>query len=295
MPAASSTVVDRWRLPLREASALGLRRVAGSLELLSVDDDRYHLSRSALTPPLVVPREPTDVGPAFGVGSHARESNFEGVDADGRGRVFLLRENDAQVVVLSADLTRVERTIDLKVGDGALGRQWAADDNSRGEGLVLLDNGHLLIAKQRRDPWLIEFGPIGDEPAGFRPGLSVGPDDHFPLPGGDPATFGVLAAWPIAESTGLTSLNDLAVDDDGGLWAVSSGSACLARLRGPLTPDGRVPEFDTWRLPLEVVPDRDDRPKAEGLVRWPGRGWLVALDLDGRAPGRPNLVLLDGP
>lgn len=293
MPAASLITVGQWHLPLREASALGVRRTSGGLELLAVDDERFHVLRASLSGSLV-PAQPVDVGDAFGVPTKAEGSNFEGVSADGRGRVFVLRENNSQVVALTSDLARVRRTIDLRVRGDWLGRDWAADDNARGEGLLLLRNGHLLVAKQRV-PWLIEFGPVGARAEGYRTGLAVGPDDTFPLPDEERATFDVLADWQVPAGAGLGSLNDLAVDGSGRLWAVSSDSARLARLSGALDPAGASPTFDTWRLPADVVPDKPRR-KAEGLVLWPGRGWLVALDLDGRGTdGQSNVFLLEGP
>jgi hypothetical protein len=177
------------------------------------------------------------------------------------------------------------------VGDDALGREWARDANSRAEGLLLLNNGHILVGKQRRRPWLVEFGPAG-EPEGFDADLLVTADHPFPLPATDAATFDVLDAWPVARGSTVRSLNDLAVDEQGRLCAVSSASASFARLAGPLRPGGAEVDFETWPLPVQVVPN-PERDKAEGLAFWPGHGWLVALDLG--AHGRPNLFLLREP
>jgi hypothetical protein len=57
---------------------------------------------------------------------------------------------------------------------------------SRGEGAVLLQNGHLLAAKEKKPAALIEFGPLGAEPVGLAKGGAlrnrvrwpVMPDDH---------------------------------------------------------------------------------------------------------------------
>jgi hypothetical protein len=65
------------------------------------------------------------------------------------------------------------------------GEEWHADDNARGEGLLMLRNGHLLVAKQREKPRPIEFGPPDHESRGFRPGHALQIDEPFSLPAGE--------------------------------------------------------------------------------------------------------------
>ena len=98
-------------------------------------------------------------------------SQFEGVAADGAGRVFILEESPGHVYVFDAALTKVEARITLRVRPddpafATLAEAWAAHPNSRGEGIVLLDRGHLLILKEKDPRRLIEFGPDGDQPVG---------------------------------------------------------------------------------------------------------------------------------
>lgn len=148
----------------------------------------------------------------------------------------------------------------------------------RGEGLLLLRNGHLLVAKQREDPRLIEFGLADDEPGGFRPGDALLVDESFSLPAGETVTFAVLASWPLDADTELESINDLAIDAAGRLHVVSSKSRCLARLDADLDPQGGTAALTAWPLPADLFADEDD--KAEGLVFAPQVGWLIALDLE---------------
>jgi hypothetical protein len=81
--------------------------------------------------------------------------------------VLLLQEGPSRVLVLSAGLARVEAVVELAVAPGqpGFGREWGADDNARGEGLLLMARGHMLVAKQKDPVCLIEFGPAGDAPA----------------------------------------------------------------------------------------------------------------------------------
>jgi len=284
----------RWELPLAEASALSLRQdgAGGGLELLAVDDERFELALSAIDGGVVPPAEPVDIRAAVanGGGDGDGGSDFEGVASDASRRVFVLQERGQRVLVLDEGLSGLHCTITLSVprGHADLGREWHADENTRGEGLVLLRSGHLLVGKERDAPWLIEFGPPGDDPAGFAPGDALRPDETFSLPRGGTVAFEVLAAWRVDPEAGVGSVNDLATDAGGRLHVVSAGSRSLARSEA-LDPRGGVAALTAWPLPADLFENEDD--KAEGLVFAPGLGWLVALDRGRRVP---NLFCLSG-
>jgi hypothetical protein len=44
-------------------------------------------------------------------------------------------------------------------GRGEIARLWSDPKGSRGEGMVLLPGGHLLVAKEKKPATLIELGP----------------------------------------------------------------------------------------------------------------------------------------
>ena len=111
-----------WQLPLLEASALASRRVgvgAGRrTEILAVDDERYLLARAVINGSQIdVPLNGDDLTAAMTAANvHSPSgSDFEGVACDGGGRVFILQEGASRIVVVSADLKRVVRTITLQV------------------------------------------------------------------------------------------------------------------------------------------------------------------------------------
>jgi hypothetical protein len=109
--------------------------------------------------------------------------------------VLLLQEGPSRVLVLSAGLARVEAVVELAVAPGqpGFGREWADDDNARGEGLLLMDRGHLLVAKQKDPVCLIEFGPAGDAPLGVSPETLLAPGSPCPAArAGGPST---TASW----------------------------------------------------------------------------------------------------
>jgi hypothetical protein len=286
-----------WQLPLNEVSALSLRNgdADEGVELLAVDDERRELAVAEIAAGAVLPpAEAQDVEAAVLAVSAAGASDgsdFEGVASDASRRVFVVQEGADRVLVFDQRLGIVEQTITVSVPPDQpdFGLEWHADDNARAEGLLLLRSGHILVAKQREMPRLIEFGPADDGPAGFAPGDALAPTETFPLAGGSTVAFGVVASWRVDPDSGLESINDLAVDADGRLHLVSSKSRSLARLDAALEPTGETAALTTWPLPADLFESDDD--KAEGLVFAPELGWLVALDLERLAP---NLFQIGG-
>jgi hypothetical protein len=285
------TVQNSWSVALEEASALCHRATgAGAGDLLAVDDERCAVARSPAATGGLSGGVVADLTGLVPGGVPASGSNFEGVAADDRGRVFVLQESDDRILVFDPAMEALEGTITLTVAadEPGFGSQWHADDNARGEGLLLLGDGHVLVGKQKKPVRLIEFGPAGDAPSGFVPGAALAPGAAFPIAAGD-AELRVLASWPLANGTPLESINDLAVDEHGRLFVVSSKSRAVARLETDLEPTGGDARFTVWPLPAELFETDDD--KAEGLTFVPGLGWLVALDLGRLAP---NLFSIDG-
>ena len=88
------------------------------------------------------------------------DPQIEAVCADGLGRVLLLQETPPRVELIDPKALKVVASIDLVVeGRGEIARSWSDPKGSRGEGTVLLPGGHLLIAKEKKPPAFIEFGP----------------------------------------------------------------------------------------------------------------------------------------
>jgi sugar lactone lactonase YvrE len=280
-----------WELPVLEASALCMTQDGGgTARLLAVDDERYELATAEIADGDLGPGAKTSVRTAV-PDADSRSSEFEGVAVDGDSCVFVVQEGADRILVLDPELQSVTRVIALSVppDQPEFGEEWESDPNARAEGLLLLDNGHILIAKQRKEPRLIEFGPPGSAAEGFARGGALAPGDAFPLEGDGDVTFEVLASWLVDPKAGIKSVNDLACDEDGRLYVVSSKSRVLARVDGDLAPEGGLARLTPWKLPGDLFETDDD--KAEGLVFTPQLGWLVALDLDRAAP---NVYAISG-
>jgi hypothetical protein len=275
---------DTWALPLKELSALALRRLPSrARELIAVSDDDYTVVSAKLSDddePAQAVSHPLAEQLPHTVTDATEGSEFEGVACDSGGLVFVLQEGPARVLVLSPDFRALRQTIQLRVSpdEPGFGAEWHDEPNKRGEGLLLMRNGHLLVVKQRKPVRFIEFGPAS-EPGGIESQSLLGPDRRFDLPQGEQADFDVLASWPLHDDCRdrFESINDLAVGDDGRLYVLSSKSRRIGRVEPHVGIDeDSVRLSDEWDLP-ERLPG-GGKGKPEGLTILDGLRPLVSID-----------------
>ncbi len=261
-------------LPMRELSALALRRNGNGAELLAVGDEDFSVLISELDEHGVAGRtKREDLFPVLllrGI-DLGGGSGFEGIAADGEGLVVILQEERSRLLVFDANLRRLEQTIELAVPRDTpdFGRGWHTDTNKRGEGLLLLKDGHVLVGRQK-DVYLIEFGPHGAAPLGVSADTVLPADAAFELGAGELVP---LAWWPIEA---LKSANDLALGGDGRVYVISSKTSTIARLLERLEPGGDATPDQLWTL-AGTLPPGDPDPQPEGLVLV-GECPLVAFD-----------------
>ena len=269
------------KLKVRDVADIPLREVSGlasiGQRLLAVGDHDPALF-SAVLEPWPLRWEGIDLAnldlPEGGV-------QFEAVAATDEQTVLVLQEQPARVLYIDLSGPRLVGTFLLDVPEGHRLRQgWLGDRSSRGESLLLAERGHLLVVKEKDPPAILEFGPPGDAPVGWRRGVRPTP----PAPGDSRLT--VLATWWLGErmQSELPDISDAAVGPDGRMYLLSDQGSAIARLPDVLDPSGGTVEpVATWRIA--------GRPKnAEGLVILADGTPLIGLDT--KAP-RDNLLQLD--
>lgn len=157
----------------------------------------------------------------------------------------------------------------------ALAGRWD-DPTSRGEGLVLLRGGRLLVAKEKRPRGLVEFGPTGTRPRGLRRDDFLDPDEPWEPPDGE-VTYHALALWKLRGEAkkALGDISGISVGPDRSLWLLSDRSGVLARLElaaGLPRGGGPIKGVDeVFRLPKGAT-------KAEGVAAVEHGRVLVVLD-----------------
>ena len=278
-------VVD---VPLREVSGICLwRGPKGRMALLAIGDHKAKLAWLPLPAPEKGPLDwqTTNVGKLPGSDLPKSDPQIEAVCADGTGRVLLVQESPPRAELIDAKFSRVVASIHLIVeGKSDLARSWSDSEASRGEGAVLLNGGHLLIAKEKKPAVLIEFGPRGARPRGLARGTALAPGARWPVEKGS-HDFVALATWTPEETLAdaCEDFSDLEIGPDGRLYLLSDKSATIARL-ADLRPGGRsVACTAVWRLD-----DLDGKP--EGLSFDATGRAVVALD---KRKASKNLVLLE--
>jgi hypothetical protein len=280
-------VVD---VPLREVSGICVRRRRNHRKSLIAVGDRaakiawfsqprsdrgridWHTSKISKLPGSMLPK---------------RDPQIEAVCADGLGRILLLQETPPRVELIDPKALKVFAWIDLVVeGREGIARSWSDPKGSRGEGVVLLPGGHLLVAKEKRPAAFIEFGPPGSRSRGLVRGGALADGERWRIKKGH-HRFVALAIWLPNKTLRKTcaDFSDLEIGPDGYLYLLSDKSFTIARIDDLTVGGGTASLVDAWRLS-----DLDGKP--EGLAFTAEGRAIVALDT--RKP-RQNLVLLEPP
>jgi hypothetical protein len=181
--------------------------------------------------------------------------------------------------------SKVIASIDLAVeGRGEIVEAWQDTKGSRGEGVVLLPGGHLLVAKEKKPAAFIEFGPLNSRSRGLLRGGTLPKGERWPIKRGS-HRFVSLAIWLPDKRLAKTcaDFSDLEIGPDGRLYLLSDKSSTIARLDDLPAGGGTASLLDAWRLD-----DLDGKP--EGLAFTADGRAVVGLDM--RKPRR-NLVLLE--
>jgi hypothetical protein len=272
------------RLDCHELSSLCLGRGG---ELLGVGDASFRIARGELGP-LRGGARSASLRKLVEDRSDER-SQWEGIAVDAVGHVFVLQEHagrdrPSHVFVFPPDLDALVGVVELHVpeGDEHWRRSWRADPNARGEAVLLLGHGHLLVVKQAEPIRLIEFGPPDEQPLGLGPAQLAG----APFVSGRPSVvrYEPLGSWKLepGDEPPLESVNDATVWEDS-LYVVSRRSRRVARLR--LESDALV-VAQSWKLPKAI-----ENP--EGLAILADASPVVADDQPKENRERDNVFKLE--
>jgi hypothetical protein len=278
-------VVD---VPLREVSGICLRRSRnGRMSLIAVGD------RVAKIAWFSEPRsdegeidwQTSSIAKLSGSLLPKHHPQIEAICADGLGRVLLLQETPPRAELIDPKALKVVASIDLVVeGRSEITKAWSDPEGSRGEGMVLLPGGHLLIAKEKKPAAFIEFGPPHSRSRGLVRGGALAGGEPWPIKEGQ-HRFVALAIWLPDKTLAKTcaDFSDLEIGPDGYLYLLSDKSCTIARVGDLPAGGGTAAVLEAWRLD-----DLDGKP--EGLA-FTAQGRAI-IGLDTRKPRR-NLVLLE--
>lgn len=284
-----SEVID---LPVVEASGVAVRETERGTVVLVVGDRTAEVGACLIgTDGELDDWTTIDLAELPGWPTPGGDSQFEAIAADGGSLVAVMCEDPPIVLVADTDTRELRAEIRLTAPAGsALDGQWD-DASSRGEGLVFLSDGRLLVAQEKRPRALIEFGPIGTEPKGLSSDDLLGSGESWVAPSGR-VEFVPLSVWTLksAAKRALGDISAIGTDAQGNLWLLSDKSQRVGRLGldVPLAPhDDEVRDLDEiWDLPEGAV-------KPEGIAALGDGRVLVALDT-GSTSGNGMIVTRPG-
>src|SRR5215203_1109997 len=185
-------------VPLQEVSGVCLRREAGGDMALVAFGDRTSMAAWVELPSDDAGEwvwKTVDLADVKGSLIPRDDPQVEAVCADGAGRILILQEWPPRLELLDWAARRVVSRISLEIpADHPLYDSWFNSEGSQGEGAAFMQNGHLLIAKEKDPAAFIEFGPPGEEPSGFDQDSALKAGAGWPIQEGA-HVFVPLAVW----------------------------------------------------------------------------------------------------
>ncbi|BCT68111.1 hypothetical protein [Nitrosospira sp. NRS527] len=312
-PKKALTVTEQYNLPIAEVSGLAIvwsikneKRGANedSVNLYAIGDKRYEVANFRANGVSDAIMDVHDAAPVIGK-DKKDVSEWEAIAMDGKDTICMLSETRSEISCIDRGLQQDRGSFSLDTSSiSDLDSAWQARPNSRGEGMILMKKGHVLVLKEKEPPMLVEFGPEGDAPMGYGPstflqageafaGLQSVDPDKADQPGqpdrrASSQRLVALKTWKFS-----AHLSDLAKDaseitlgPDGRVYLLSQEGSALIRLERILKPDENKVGVDQgayWNLPAGLE-------KAEGLVIDTHMRPWIGIDI--KQTHKPNLFRL---
>lgn len=269
-PVPTLEVSQRRHLPIKELS--GLSRIAGARDqLLAVGDRQPHLVEWSLVNPDQQPNVLSFARPMverFSLcmtavhGSCEKYlkhllTDWEAVATDAQGRRFVVQEHSEAIVVFDKQLTKVERMIYGMYHDAFAKivknstRKFKV--NALGEGLILLKNGHFLLAKEKYPPSIVEFGPADDQPMGLSASTMLGSEESFQFQSDEfRQRYEALHFW-VRGGHSKCDISEITASPTGRLYLLSQNCGQIMELPHLAPNTTQLRALRTFNLPREVV------------------------------------------
>lgn len=256
-------VLARYDSPVREASGLCVFTLGGREHLAVVGDRRPIVAWAPLE--AGAPGEWTECDVAHVAGAPDNIGQFEGVADAGEGRLLVLGEEPAMLILVDPVAGRCLGWWSISVTDlPDFQELWDRDDNSRGEGVLPLADSRVLIVKEKDPVLAVELAPPGEPSSVAWKGVG----EAWRIPAGNTLT---VSHWAeVADAPGdLSDCEPVA----GRVLAVSDQDRCLVEL---------VREGESVSVGKRIALDKAiDKP--EGLAVTASGDWFVAMDAPDRA------------
>lgn len=267
------SITARYNIPIAELSGLAILRSGmkatgtndtdGNISLYAIGDASYEIASFRINRSSGEARNRVDDVASI-LSKHIKDaSQWEAIATDSVDTLCMLSETRSEVSCLDLSLKAVQGTFKLDVSNiKYLDRAWQDRPNSRGEGMILMKNGHALILKEKQPSLLIEFGPKGDSPMGYGPDTFLEHGEAFTI--SRSSYWVALKVWNFSDHLAelARDASEITLGPDGRVYLLSQESSTLIRLEKALKADEDKVSVDHdayWRLPIGIK-------KAEGLI-----------------------------
>lgn len=257
-------------LKLHELSGLTKHPSLPEMTYLAIGDRSYEIAQ------FTIPSDPSkalsfDLAKKVPGAAAQRSSQWEAIQADSNGTIVLLVEDPARILIVSLKDKDVTGSYDLVVNEEhPLAKSWKEQASSRGEGLLLLEDGFILVAKEKNPRALMLFGPMG---SALPSKVQLLKSPSWKTPAQEMKSLELLYSWEPSEKAALqlADVSDLAADINAGIFLLSDESRRICEIRLPLLTTAA--HFDTNSC--FVFPGK--LPHPEGLSIQ-GTSFVVGLD-----------------
>ena len=261
-PVKELLVKGQYYIPIKEVSGLALvHSSSNSIDIYAIGDASYDIVQFSLKGSShnvsIDKRNVADT-----INKNSKDSSqWEAIAADGKDNICILAEVSSKIFCLTSDLNKERSHFKLDVSSiKSLKRLWDKKPNSRGEGMILMKKGHILLLKEKKPSLLVEFGPKGDAPLGYDKDTLLQNGTEFDIPRSD--NLVALKTWEFSKSLAdlAKDASDITVGPDQHVYILSDENNVLIRLEEFLKPDeAKVHASAYWKLPKQIE-------HSEGLV-----------------------------
>lgn len=239
-------------------SGMCWRTIDNKRELVIVSDQNNNIYLVTLNSNEPKIKLVVDITPILG--KQFKGKQWESVYSDSSGKLFLLQENPMRIVVLDRQLSKLERVIGLKNISGT--NIDKKSQNSIGEGILLLNNGHILISKEKNPFFLIEYGPSKEKASGYKASHSLEYGGTFSF--SDSISYLPHHHWKLNknDSEKVEDVSGVNLDKDGNMYLLSDKSNLIAYVGDRLS----VSKENSDLTIQKIFKLPDVIKKAEGMV-----------------------------
>ena len=269
IPEASLKIIDSYKIPLREIS--GMCWYKNKTQIAMIGDD----SNEILLIDWPIQKEKLSLK-RINIKGLSFDRGFESIASDDSGRLFLLHEDRSQVFITDRKLEKIEFSIKLKISKQMNKElRWDEKKNSGPEGITLLRNGNILIAKEKKPQRLVEFSRGQSSAFGYETKLSLENGGVFPVENLDSEnTYYSVSAWK--KDKGFKNLfkdvSGININKDNRLFLLSDKNHMIVDIGNSLkVNNSKVQIKKVFKLP-------SDFKKAEGMVIDNNNNVIIGVD-----------------